>query len=107
MNQELNNEFEKAKKLFESFDFDKLTGGINKTIEKIPQLIQPLQSELGKLNNPVSKKNIKINGTPCVALLIEDGRVIIHLPTQNDAKKLYENINQVEVKTSFWKKLFK
>jgi cytochrome oxidase Cu insertion factor (SCO1/SenC/PrrC family) len=104
---ETNKEFEKAKELFESFDFEKLTGGLNKTIEKIPVLMKPLQDELSKLNNPTSKKNVKINGSACVVSLIEDGRVIIAMPTKDEAQLLYDNINQVQVKTPFWKKIFK
>lgn len=103
----MENDFEKAKKLFENFDFDALTGGINKTIEKLPKMIEPFQKELNKLNNPVKKKNIRINGVGCVASLIEDGRVIVQMPTMEDATKLYESINTIESKKNFWSKIFK
>ena len=103
----MENDFEKAKKLFESFDFDALTGGINQTIEKLPKMIEPFQKELQKLNNPLKKKNVKINGIHCVASLIEDGRVIVQMPTLEEAQKLYDSINTIKPKESFWSKIFK
>lgn len=103
----MENDFERAKKLFENFDFDALTGGINATIEKLPKMIEPFQKEITKLNNPVKKKNVKINGVGCVASLIEDGRVIVQMPNMEQATKLFESINTIEPKQSFWSKIFK
>lgn len=106
-NNDFASDFEKAKQLFGSYDFEKLTAGLNKTIEKLPNVIQPLTDEIKKINDPKAKKNLKINGKNCFVSLIEDGRVMVTLPTFDDAKSFYDSLSNYDTKVSFWKKIFK
>lgn len=107
MTEQNKKDFQKSKEMFESFDFDKISKSLNATIEKLPNILTPIKDELIKLKTPVSTKNIKINGENCVISLIEDGRVIIQMSSREKAKNLYDNINVIQNKIPFWKKIFK
>lgn len=84
---------------------DEMTKQMNGFLENTKPLFERFAGELKKTVSPVSKRDVKINGVSCAVSLIDDNRVIVHLPSMDDAKKLYDNIETVQIKKSFWQKI--
>ena len=91
-----------------NLNIDEMKKGVESFMTKVSPMFDKIAKENEKLIRPKSKKNITFNGVNVAVSLIEDGRVLISLPTLDDAQTLYDKLEVIEVeKKTRWQHLKK
>lgn len=78
---------------------------LKKHMDTLKNNLVPAMKELTTIENPKSKKDIKINNKNGYVSLLTDGRIIIHSPSIDDATDVYERIESILSKQTFLNKL--
>lgn len=89
-----------------SFNLEDIAKQFQEIKEKTVPHFQRLADEQIKLIKPEEQKNVSVNGVSCAVDRIVDNRIVIHCPTPQHAKEVFDSIGKPIKKKGFFSRIF-